>query len=298
MDINFNHINPTFLQHEGFTYLEFEGEFFKGCKRCGGEGHYSHNGEHSRCYTCDNTSAKLGDQFVDEAAAQKWCHEKAVRLNQKLRAIAAKQEMLERECRRHAAYLETTAPDVYAYLMSVTIDLENEYSDGSELEKNTFIRSMAETLRWIGKSRLFSQNMIDGVRKVMHQTEERLAESEAHPAPTGRLVVTGEIVSTKLVEGDYGTAYKILVKDDAGFKVWCSLPKAQADEAADAFYESNPETNHWNVGAAVWFVGSVNEPEKYTGLKGRRITFTATLEPSRDDVSFAFGSRPTKGAWL
>jgi len=77
--------------------------------------------------------------------------------------------------------------------------------------------------------------------------------------------------------------------------VWVSLPGAQAEEAREAFESVNEPST---VGYGVWFLGSVNEPELFTGVKGRRITFMAKLEPSHDDVAFAFGSRPTKGAWL
>lgn len=286
------HINPTSVEHEGFYYLEFEGEFFKGCKRCGGEGFFSFNGEHSRCYTCDNTSAKLGEQLPSREAAEKWCHERNVRRLQRERAAEAKRMVAVNAMNAYAAALKAAAPDVYDYLMAANIDDYAE--DGGE--KNPFIRNMAECIRYVGMARLLSTNMIEGVRKVMAQTEERKVEAELHPAPTGRLAVTGEIVSTKLVEGDYGTAYKILVKDDEGFKVWCSIPKAQADEAADAF--NAEQDDPYAYGSAVWFVGSINEPERFKGVKGRRITFTATLEPSKDDKAFAFGSRPTKGAWL
>jgi len=300
METNF--INPSYREHEGSTYIEFDGKFYKGCKRCGGTGHYSFDGESSRCYNCNNTSAKLGQQFLDEAAAQKWCHEKAVRRAQAERRREAKQKMLYGQMLGYQAQLKAAAPDVFDYLMNVVLE-DAEYTEDGEFirertdtEKNPFIRSMAEATRYVGMARLLSTNMIEAVRKVMVRTEERAAEAAAHPAPTGRVVVTGEIVSTRVVEGDYGTVFKILVKDDEGFKVWVSLPRAQSDEAYYAFMAT--EENPYEVGYSVWFTGSVNEPERYKGVKGRRITFTATLEPSRDDISFAFGSRPTKGAWL
>lgn len=289
MDIAINTINPTFVEHEGFYYLEFEGDFYKGCKRCGGEGHFSHNGEHSRCYECDNTSAKLGVELASREAAEKWCHERAVRKAQRERAREAQRLALVANMEKYQRSLKADDAEVYEFLMTIKIenDTQEQYStyeewaraqqaqSGANLEKDGFIRAMAETLRWVGPAKPFTPNMIAAVRRTMERRQEQATEAASHPAPTGRVAVTGEITSTKMVEGDYGTAYKILVKDDAGFKVWCSIPKAQHDEAA---YEEGYES--------------------FSSLKGRRITFTATLSPSTDDASFAFGSRPAKGAWL
>lgn len=309
MDI-YTHINPTFVEYEGFYYLEFEGDFYKGCKRCGGEGQYSHNGDHSRCYDCDNTSAKLGEQLASKQAAEKWCHERAVRKAQRERKAEAKRQAILAKRDAKQAALKASDPDVYEFLMNV--DLGPVYTDfasydeyavaeanWSTLEKDSFVRAMAEHLRHAAEAeKPFTANMVAAVRKVAERRAGQAAESAAHPAPSGRVVVTGTITSAKMVDSDYGTAYKILVTDDAGHKVWCSLPKAQADEAMGDFYEAVEANGHsiYDFGSGVWFLGT--EGEQYNGIKGRRITFTATLEPSKDDVAFAFGSRPSKGAWL
>lgn len=299
-------INPTFLEYEGYTYLEFEGQYYKGCKRCGGVGHYAHNGEHDRCYACDNTSAKLGESFASEAEAQKWCHGKAVAQARRDRIRQDKLDAAAAKMVANQEALKAEAADVYEFLMGITIesDDQNQYSTYEEwaaaqnnikVEGNGFIRAMAETLRWVAPSKRFTPRMIEATRSAMAKRVAKAVEQAAHPAPAGRVVVTGEITSTKTVENDFGTAFKILVKDDSGYKVWVSLPKAQADEAYNEFLSAHPEP--YTYGSSVWFEGSSNE-SGLTGVKGRRITFTATLEPSKDDVAFAFGSRPTKGAWL
>lgn len=282
----YSRISPTYLEHEGFTYIEFEGSFFKGCRRCGGSGHYSFNGFDSDCYLCGNSSAKLGDAFGSEAEAQKWCHGKAMaaarrdrkREEERLKAVAVMEG--------NQAHLKAEAPDVYEFLMAFDLDTD-PYA-------HSFLRNMAEVLRYVGPSKPFTPRMIEATRKAVEALAEKLAHQAAHPAPEGRVVVTGEIASAKAVEGDYGTAYKVLVKDDQGFKVWCSIPKAQADQAREEYDETHPESYTW--GPECWLLGAEDTEE--TGVKGRRITFTATLQPSQDDPSFAFGSRPTKGAWL
>lgn len=274
------------VEHEGFFYVvTSDGVFGKGCRRCGGTGHYSFNGMDSICYLCGNVwEGRLGDILENEAAAQKWCHERVVRRAQAERKKEAERLKLVAIMEGHQAHLKVEAPDVYEYLMA--FDLETG--------KNSFLRNMAEVLRYVGPSRAFTPRMIEATRSAIAAEAEKLAHQEAHPAPSGRVVVTGEIASAKVVEGDYGTAYKVLVKDDQGFKVWCSLPKAQADQAIEEYNETHSEPYTW--GPACWLLGAQGTDEQ--GVKGRRITFTATLEPSKDDKSFAFGKRPTKGAWL
>jgi len=76
-------------------------------------------------------------------------------------------------------------------------------------------------------------------------------------APTGRLTVSGIILSTRVVDGDYGATLKMLVEvTSSRAKVWVTVPR----------------------GADVY--------------RGDAVTVTATWTVSKDDVSFAFGKRP------
>lgn len=276
----------TSVEHEGFYYVvTSDGVFAKGCRRCGGTGHYSFNGIDSICYSCRNIwESRLGDVFETEAEAQKWCHGRALHQAAAERKREAERFKLVAVMEGYQVQLKSEAPDVYEYLMAFNLDTD----------KNSFLRNMAEVLRYVGPSRAFTTRMIEATRSAIAAEAEKLAHQAAHPAPTGRVVVTGEIVSAKAVYGDYGTAYKVMVKDDQGFRVWCSLPKAQADEAYYEYYSTHSENNTW--GADCWLLGADGTDEQ--GVKGRRITFTATLQASQDDPSFAFGSRPAKGAWL
>jgi hypothetical protein len=88
------------------------------------------------------------------------------------------------------------------------------------------------------------------------------AEAEiAAPVPTGRVAVKGKVLMTKTVDGyAYNTlVYKMLVKDDSGFKVFGTVPSS---------------------------ISRVS--------KGDVVEFTATLEPSKDDPKFGFYKRPSK----
>lgn len=80
------------------------------------------------------------------------------------------------------------------------------------------------------------------------------------PVPVGsRIEFAGEVVSKQWRENDFGGAFKILVKLDNNSKIWMTCP-AKGVDALD---------------------------------RGVRASFRATVEASKEDVSFGFGSRPS-----
>jgi hypothetical protein len=91
------------------------------------------------------------------------------------------------------------------------------------------------------------------------QERLKIERGEIKPCPTGRVQITGTILSVKWVENDFGGTYKMLVQDDSGFKVYGTVPA------------SLPCSD-----------------------RGTRIQFTATVQPSKDDIVFGIYSRPTK----
>jgi hypothetical protein len=109
-------------------------------------------------------------------------------------------------------------------------------------------------------------------RPAREQARE-IENAAAANCPVGRVTITGVVLSTKLVEdrfarSRYGdaTTLKMLVKDDSGFKVFGTVP------------------------ASLMAGGDQ--------LRGHRVTFTASVEPSRDDVKFGFFKRPTNAIEL
>lgn len=103
--------------------------------------------------------------------------------------------------------------------------------------------------------------------RFLDREADRAAEAEAavdaEPVPTGRIVVTGKVIKLAERYSDYGVTLKATVLDDRGFKVWVTVPRAISDVE-----------------------------------RGDRVTFDATVEPSRDDEFFGFGKRPTKARVL
>lgn len=99
-------------------------------------------------------------------------------------------------------------------------------------------------------------------RKAAEEAAKASGEMEPVPATDARIQITGEVLSTKTVETQFGVQFKMLVRDDRGFKVYGT------------------------------------EPTSIQALKGSRVTFMAKVERSRDDEFFGFFSRPTKAAIL
>jgi len=104
------------------------------------------------------------------------------------------------------------------------------------------------------------------LRKIADRPQveaRRAAEREAAapvPVTDARVLVEGEVVSVKVVDGNYGRQTKILVKADAGWKVYGTCPSVL-------------------LGVE----------------RGERVRFTAAVTPSRDDPKFGFFSRPVAG---
>jgi len=117
-------------------------------------------------------------------------------------------------------------------------------------------------LQDIGRSGFVSERriaLLAALPKAKARWDADHAPKPATEAPVGRMVVSGEVVSTKEQQSDFGTVWKWLVKLDDGNKVWSSIP-------SDIEGDTNPRA---------------------------KVTFKATFKRSDKDPHFAFGSRPT-----
>ncbi len=125
--------------------------------------------------------------------------------------------------------------------------------DASDL----ILRSREELSRgWIVKS----PKTIDALRNMLARKIEQDKESESTPNWTveGRQEIEGEILSTKVVENDYGVSEKMLLKLSDGRKCWGTVPS---------------KLDKFDIGDIV--------------------SIKATISISRDDKSFAFFKRPS-----
>lgn len=134
-----------------------------------------------------------------------------------------------------------------------------EQAKGAAHAKNTFVADVLGKLDRFGS---ISERQVAAVLSSLQRdlaTAERKAAEAVEvkgDAPSGRVTVTGEILTVKDQEGAYGVVTKMLLKLANNSKVWLTMP---GDCTAD---------------------------------RGDTITVTATFEVSRDDKSFAFGKRP------
>lgn len=135
-----------------------------------------------------------------------------------------------------------------------------QYGNGLTEGQTGFV---AKLMTWIDED----------IRRAAEWEAERAAErAVAADAPTGRVVVTGEIVSAKWHDNGFDTVLKITVVSDEGYRVWCSIP-------SDLKYTGDMYAR----------------PED---VKGKRVQMTVTLKPSEDDVKFAFGTRAAKAKFV
>lgn len=139
-----------------------------------------------------------------------------------------------------------------------------------------FIASVAYKLRRDGR---LTNNQINAVKRAIPQQVERAHQEAlwmerdrenaktAAPAPTGRVRVTGKVLTTKWVDNGFGGTTKMLVSAVEGYRVWVSVPANLVDVPA----------------------------------RGTWVAFTATLGPANSlpgeevDPLFAIGTRPVKG---
>jgi hypothetical protein len=129
-------------------------------------------------------------------------------------------------------------------------------------EENTITDIVGKLIKFgsvSDKQLAFLGRLIEKIATRQEREAARKAENEAaepFPLTSERIQITGEVLSTKMQESDFGAVRKMLVRSDAGWKVWVTCP---------------------------------GQPER-----GNRVSFFAKVEPSRDDPKFGFGSRPTK----
>jgi len=143
-----------------------------------------------------------------------------------------------------------------------------------------FLMSLNDQFREWGK---LSDKQTAAVLKAIARGEEKVAQHSekvkewekeaeaADPVPNGKVTVSGTILSTKMQETRYGTAQKMLLKSDQGYKLWGSVPKA--------------------LNELQWEGNSGFGAKKLIGMK---VSFNATVEQSPKDDKFGFFKRPTK----
>lgn len=97
--------------------------------------------------------------------------------------------------------------------------------------------------------------------QAKREAEEAAIYAAAEEVPEGRVEVTGEVLTIRHDDNQWGGVTKMLVRDVRGFKVWGSRPESLGE-----------------------------------ARRGDTITFTAAVTQSSDDPKFGFFKRPTKAS--
>jgi hypothetical protein len=240
------------------------------CNRCGGSGVVRPWGT---CFTCGGSkrSAPANIWVFTAAGLERKNAAKAKRAAAK----EAKRKAAGDAC---MAKWREAEPDLLAAMDEMIAEYE---ADNTKVPFPDFAFSLRN---WIGNGKDPTDKMISGFgryvegwRKKKARDAEYAAKKAADkaaekPIPADligtRAVVTGEVLTIKEKPG-WGyydrASWKMLVRDDRGFKVWGTAPQA----LFDAEFES-----------------------------GDRVKFEALIAASDDDPAFGFFNRPTKAELL
>lgn len=169
-----------------------------------------------------------------------------------------------------AAFVEAN-PDLFwmASLQTswVQCGLTTEGASVAGVRANYFLLDVSHKLRQYGE---LSERQVAAVRAAVIRDAQYAAERAAKvaaappatPVVTGRVEITGTVLTTKWTEGQFST-FKMMVRDDRGFRVWGTVPSSIGNPARES-----------------------------------RVRFTAQVEASKDDPTFGFYSRPNKAEAL
>lgn len=237
------------------------------------------------CHQCHHCGAHIRYFAVLEykptgeyIAVGETCLERFEMTSNEFHALRKAAELDRQKQRIKTAIMDFTCanPDL-AFMADSTGETTPEAS-----QENSFIADVARKLRIYGE---LSERQIDAVRNSLVRDQQFAARKAAEaaspkvliPVVEGKQTITGEVLTVKWQDSDFGGSLKMLVKDDRGFKVWGTVPRSLDYSAR------NHETNEFIETKAA---------------RGDRVAFSATVEAKAGEVGFGFFKRPTKGVIL
>jgi hypothetical protein len=231
------------------------------CTRCGGSGYFRPYGA---CFGCSGTGKRgtqRGRTFNADVTAEQ--RREAIRVDEQ-----ALRDQREKAAERRDAKRQRERAANFERVCATCTHLAEAFATAND--DNSFVNDIRNKVKQYGN---ISDRQAAAVIKSAERDRERAAKREqwkaeaaaATPIPTsaldsrGRMHIAGEIIATKTVENSgYGCSYKMMVRDDRGFKIWSSVPSS-----IDA-------------------------------QRGMRISFDAAVTISDNDAAFGFAKRPTK----
>lgn len=239
------------------------------CRRCNGRGGgdaWAYTGW--TCYECGARtpvfeSGPFAGRHMDPRAQRKVYTYPAHWSEEQCRAHADKREA-QRQAR--AERKAAAAQAEYDAWLAANPEVAALLDRAGEFPVNEFIGEILSRAQVRPLTERQAEAVVEAVKRYDARQAERAAEREAaEPVPAGRVEVAGEVLSIRREPNVYvyngPDIVKMLIRSDAGWKVWGSMPKALRGAGVDV---------------------------------GARVRFTATVEASRDDPKFGFYSRPAK----
>jgi hypothetical protein len=154
--------------------------------------------------------------------------------------------------------------------------LHPEACEALDWAKSGFSRTGSDLLEKLRRFGSLSDKQISFLISL-YQKDTANRQSATSTAPTGRASVEGTILSAKEVSFGSGSdekfKYKVVVDIGGGVKVWGS------------------SKGEWYNHA---ILGKTAHGDSVAPVKGQRVKFTATFEPSEKDPLFGFFKRPSK----
>jgi hypothetical protein len=211
---------------------------FDACWKCGGKGYIAglEHSDNARCWECWTQ----GGVWVPAGTLAK--REKA----RQARGRSAERKAAAARAEQEAAWAVWEA-DNFETIMAARLLPASDFQ--------------ADMLARLDQRQPLTERQAAAVHRIHEQMlADALAAEQAEDAPTGRIEVTGKVLSVKDYGNSYRAALKMLVLDDRGFKVWGGMPGSTMGQRCE----------------------------------GKRVTFTATVEPKPGDTKFGYFKRPTK----
>lgn len=141
-----------------------------------------------------------------------------------------------------------------------------EDRSGYKYEEATIMDIVGKLVRYgsvTDKALNYVRVLLNKIPARAEMEAKRAAETAAAapvPVTDAKIKIAGEVLTVKAQETRYGVVTKMLIKTDAGWKIWGTVPSAMP----------HPE-------------------------RGDRVSLEATVVPSKDDPKFGFYSRPKMG---
>jgi hypothetical protein len=228
--------------------------------------HFGENHSAGSCYHCGarmrytavllhkptDTLVKVGEQCLDNrfalASADFHRLRKAAELNRQRHA---------RKMRREAWFAVDN--DRLVAFEWAKYMVNNDHAYGYNGMRHDFV-STVNRGEWMPSDKFVRAIMRDMTRTERIAEERAAAKAQAMPVVDGNGIdVSGEVVSVKLQENDFGVRQVMTVRDDRGFMVWGTVPAAIDDVA-----------------------------------RGDHVKFVANITKSDRDDTFGFFKRPRK----